>query len=283
MKKVLSLIAVIIIIISFAACGSSKAISENVEIAYGENYKVENEKLQKYDSLVWSCDDNNVATVDNGVIVGNRPGTAVVSATSNDKVVATYTVTVVTVPVSSIVLSTNTCELTEGEELQLHYTLFPDNASDYGLNWKSADSSVATVDEQGKIVAVAVGQTTVSVANTEGIVATCSVSVLQKPAYERLSSKEKDFVDSFLAHIKQFKNIDSVVVKEIEFVSDKKWKVEVSAQNGFGGNGIEVYFLDEEAGGFWNYKSYDLDYDVDITPDNSYDIALINEAIAAKR
>lgn len=286
MRKVKPYILIIVLIISLSVCACSKGgstISENVEISFGDSYKVENEKLQKYDSLDWTSDNDNIATVSGGIIEGKGPGTAVITAKADDKVVATFTVKVVTVEVTQIVFSTNSKEMTVDEEFQLSYTLFPNNASDYGLEWKSADSNVASVDEEGKILALAPGQTTISVSNASGIVATCSITVINKPAYERLSEKERAFLDCFLAHVGQFKNVDSVVIKEVQFVSDNKWKVKVSAQNGFGGNGIEVYFLDEEAGGFWNYKSYDLDYDVDITPDSTYDVGLLNEAFAEKR
>ena len=102
---------------------------------------------------------------------------------------------------------------------------------------------------------------------------TCSVTVKQKPAYERLSKKEKAFVDLAMKHF------DSVIIKEIqEATLDNTWTVKVSAQNGFGGNTTTVYMLDDNFG-FWNWGSFDIDVDLNITPDETYDIQLINDAI----
>lgn len=277
MKKVFLALIIAIIALSMCACGVAK---ENVEIIYGDTYTVTNENLSKYDSIVWESSDTGIATVVNGNITAVAPGETVITALNNDKVVAEFSVNVKTIPVTSIVLSTNSHEMTEGETFQLSYTLFPENASTYGLSWKSADNSVAEVDQNGLIKALKPGQTTISISNTDGFIATCSVTVNLKPAYERLSAQEKAFVDCCLEHIGQFKNPDSVVVKEIQ-KDGSTWIVKVSAQNGFGGNNTTVYYLGNS--GFWNWDSFDLDIDVDITADKSFNISLINEAIAEKR
>ena len=159
------------------------------------------------------------------------------------------------------------------------YTLFPEDASDVGLSWKSADEAVATVDASGVVTGIAPGQTTISISTEDGVIDTCSVTVKQKPAYERLSKKEKAFVDLAMKHLDAFKNPDSVIIKEIqEATLDNTWTVKVSAQNGFGGNTTTVYMLDDNFG-FWNWGSFDIDVDLNITPDETYDIQLINDAI----
>ena len=164
-------------------------------------------------------------------------------------------------------------------DFKLEYTLFPEDASDVGLSWKSADEAVATVDASGVVTGIAPGQTTISISTEDGVIDTCSVTVKQKPAYERLSKKEKAFVDLAMKHLDAFKNPDSVIIKEIqEATLDNTWTVKVSAQNGFGGNTTTVYMLDDNFG-FWNWGSFDIDVDLNITPDETYDIQLINDAI----
>lgn len=150
--------------------------------------------LNAYEELVWDSDSVDVVEVDSGTVTGVAPGTAIVTASADGKVVAEYTITVVTIPVTSIVLSTNSCEIVEEESFQLSYTLFPENASDYGLTWKSADENVAIIAADGKITAKAPGQTTISISNQEGFIATCSVTVTQKAAYERLSEQDTEMV-----------------------------------------------------------------------------------------
>lgn len=274
MKRIAALMLAAALCVSLCACG---VIKENVECVYGESYTIDNEKLANYDDLQWESTDAEIADIQNGKITGNGPGNAVISATSGDKKVAEYNVTVTIVPITGIVLSTNACEMVEGETYQLSYTLFPEDASDYGLKWASANQATATVDSAGKISAIAAGQTTISVANSSGLVTTCSVTVLEKPAYERLSEKEKAFLNCVLEHIDQFKNRDSVEIRAVE-ENGESWITEISAQNGFGGRNLSVYYLND-SWGFWNWESFDMEEEVDITPDESFNIALLNEAL----
>ncbi len=185
------------------------------------------------------------------------------------------------VKITNIVLSTNSCELTEDETYKLEYTLFPEAAKDEGLVWKSANAAVAEVDQFGIIKALSAGQTTITLSTPEGVVATCAVTVNLKPAYDRLEQHEKAFVDTCLKHINQFKNPDSLVIKEIQD-NDSSWIVKYSAQNGFGGNTVSVKYLSEDSG-FWDWEDLGLSLSVTIVPDDSFDIALINQAINEKR
>lgn len=156
--------------------GCSKPIQEKLELVYDEPHQIENAKFEGR-SLSWSSSDESIVVVDNASVKGIAPGTATVSAFENEKLIAQYEIEVKVIPVTGIVLSTNSCEIVEGETFQLSYTLFPANASDYGLDWKSADETVASVDESGRIKAIAPGQTTISISNTEGFIATCSTTV----------------------------------------------------------------------------------------------------------
>lgn len=175
MKRIVALILALAVVFVLCGCGMVK---EDVKLKYGEKYTVEAESLDDFDTLTWSSADEKVATVNKGVITAVGPGTVVVTAAdAEENAVAEYTVEVEIVPVTSIVLSTNTCEVTEGEKYQLRYTLFPEDASDYGLTWKSSDESVAKISQNGEINALVPGQTTVSIANKEGVVATCTVVV----------------------------------------------------------------------------------------------------------
>lgn len=175
MKKASVILSIILLACILAGCG---VIKESVEVKYGDTFTITNEKLDKYDSLKWDSADKSVAAVDNGTITGLAPGSTVITVCSEDgKTLAEYSTTVVIVPVTSIVLSTNVCEMTEGDSFQLSYTLFPENASDYGLSWKSANDAVATVNQDGRIEAKAEGQTTISISNKDGFIATCSVEV----------------------------------------------------------------------------------------------------------
>lgn len=66
-----------------------------------------------------------------------------------------------------------------GETFQLTATVLPDNATNKTLAWTSSNPSVATVDDEGLVTAVASGSATVTASTTDGsnLSATCAVSV----------------------------------------------------------------------------------------------------------
>lgn len=158
------------VVVSAALCLSMLLVgckeTMSLDVKYGEAQVINSEKLSKYENLLWTSNDNTIAEVnEKNEIIGKAPGTAMLTAKNNDKIVAEYTVNVAIVPVTDIVLSTNSTELVVDEKFQLNYTLFPDNASDYGIKWKSADENVAVIDEDGSVLAISPGQTTLSASN----------------------------------------------------------------------------------------------------------------------
>lgn len=184
--------------------------------------------------------------------------------------------------VKSVTFSKNTCELEVEETYQIIYSVFPEDVSTEGLRWKSIDESVATVDASGKVTGVGVGNTSITVDNGENVLATCSVTVVQKSAYERLDEKEKAFVDVFLSHIDDFKNPDSVEVAGILFVEVDEdstisdfWVVEVRAENGFGGVSSSSFYMNSLL--MFEEETHTYFYDSD------YNLQLINQAISEKR
>ena len=181
----------------------------------------------------------------------------------------------------TIVLSQNTITLTEGESITLTYTVLPNNAQ-YYLIWNSLNQSVATVNN-GIITAVGVGQTNIVISDSNGASAVCNVTVKQKSAYDRLSSDERDFVDTFLKAINSFKNPSSVYIEEILYTTSKdswdilgKWQVYLAAQNGFGGNSTGLYCLSQNG----SISKALLQWEP--IGDSKYDINKINDAIQEK-
>lgn len=274
-KFLLVCIGVLLIFTSLTGCTMRK----DIQITYHQKYPITDPEITKQNNITWSSDNESIATVDKGIIYGSGAGNTTIIACKGNSVIAEYNVIVETIPITDIVLSANSLELCEGESADLVYSLVPSNASDCGMFWQSSNSDVVTVTETGLITANREGFATISTYTDYGVTAECEVHVLKKPPYERLSDKEKSFVDCVLKHIDQFHNPSSVIIKAVE-KDGSSWIVSVSAQNGFGGNSTEVYYLSSSLG-FWNWDSLNsVDIDIDISPDNSYNITLINQAIA---
>lgn len=182
--------------------------------------------------------------------------------------------------INSITLATNSCEIVQDKTFKLSYTVIPENASVDGLIWASADENIATIDTNGTITALSVGQTSITISDGKKVFATCSVTVLEKPAYERLNEDEKAFVDTFLSRINEFKNPDSVEITGVHFVPgngiEDFWSIEVKAQNSFGAINTSVYFLQQNQG--FTESPFPFEWS-----DPTYRLDLINKAIDEKR
>lgn len=80
---------------------------------------------------------------------------------------------------TAISLNKTTAVLTLGNTLQLTATILPINAANKTVNWTSSDSSIATVDNNGLVTAVATGTATITATTTDGsnLSASCEVIV----------------------------------------------------------------------------------------------------------
>lgn len=115
-------------------------------------------------TVVWSSDNEDVATVDQtGLVTAVAPGTANVTATAGEAS-ATCEITVVAKPieVEGIELDETEVTLVEGAVFELGYTINPETATDKTVTWSSSNEEVATVDSEGKVTAVAVGEAVIT-------------------------------------------------------------------------------------------------------------------------
>ena len=83
-----------------------------------------------------------------------------------------------TIAVTSVLLNKTSTELVVGGTETLTATVNPSNATNKNVTWSSSNTSVATVDSDGKVTAVAPGSATITVKTADGNkTATCSVTV----------------------------------------------------------------------------------------------------------
>ena len=128
-------------------------------------------------TVTWSTSDASVATVENGKVKAVGGGSATITAKSGEKS-ATCAVTV-TVPVSSVALDKTTLDVTEGDEASLTATVNPSDATDKTVTWSSDKPEFATVDQTGKVKAVAPGSAVIT-AKAGDKSATCTVTVARR-------------------------------------------------------------------------------------------------------
>jgi len=82
------------------------------------------------------------------------------------------------VAVESVSLDPEELSLNVGEEETLTATVLPEDATNKSVSWSSSNEEVATVDQSGKVTAVAAGTAVITVTTTDGEKeASCTVTV----------------------------------------------------------------------------------------------------------
>ena len=163
--------------------------------ATGESAETD-EKLAKAASKLtveWTSSDESVATVDEtGTVTAVAAGEANVTASVKDADIAASTHIKVVVTPTGVVAPESIDLVTNGENTKdLDVKLVPADATDVKLAYESSDESVATVDETGKVTAVANGECTI----TTYVVADAKdadASELSAVAVEAADSEETD-------------------------------------------------------------------------------------------
>ena len=164
-----------------AATGESAATDEKVAKAA--------EKL----TIEWTSSDESVATVDEtGTVTAVAAGEANVTASVKDADIAASTHIKVVVTPTGVAAPESIDLVTNGENTKdLDAKLVPADATDVKLAYESSDESIATVDETGKVTAVANGECTITTyvtAKTED----AEASELSAVVVEAADSEEVD-------------------------------------------------------------------------------------------
>ena len=132
-------------------------------------------------SLIWSSDNENVATVTDGRVKAIAEGSALIFVkTSDGGFVASCLVKVIPayIAVRSVIPDKDPLELMLGQTEKLTATIIPDNATYKSLTWESSNTSVATIQDD-IITAVGVGEAIITVTAHGGIQAELTVSVVE--------------------------------------------------------------------------------------------------------
>ena len=131
--------------------------------------------------VTWTSSDENIVTVDEtGLVTSIKPGNAVVTA-SCESVKATCEIVVREVSVSSISLNYSNVILKKGEVIQLIAEVYPENANDKRVLWSSSDINVVTIESDGKLTAVGVGEAYLAI-SCNGVIKFCDVTVIDEDA-----------------------------------------------------------------------------------------------------
>jgi uncharacterized protein YjdB/GH25 family lysozyme M1 (1,4-beta-N-acetylmuramidase) len=138
-------------------------------------------------SVSWSSSDTNVASVSDGRVSFIGAGTATITVTAGTaSATCSVTVAKADVTLDSITLSATSLSGKVGETAQLTATKkYSDSStSTEKIDWSSENSSIASVDDSGKVTFVAGGSTTIHAKDKDGsISSSCDVTVTAETSY----------------------------------------------------------------------------------------------------
>ena len=159
---------------------------DEIELKAGETYQLKPDispSTATNKTLKYTSSDSKVAKVsDSGLVTAISEGEARIRAQATDGS-DEYAICYVTVTgkaqVTGITLNQTSVEIKRGEKLVLQATISPYYAANKNVVWKSADTKVATVDDNGNVTAKAPGRTKITATSDENssYQASCTITV----------------------------------------------------------------------------------------------------------
>lgn len=137
-----------------------------------------------YDTdIIWQTSNSNIISIsDDGTITALNDGTATVKASTKNGITADCTVFVY-IAIKDIILSSDstTIDLSKNSTYRIFANSETGEDITNMLSWESENTNIATVDESGKITAIANGTTTITASLNEELKKTFTVTVQTSP------------------------------------------------------------------------------------------------------
>ncbi len=121
--------------------------------------------------VTWTSNNENVATISNGVVTAVSSGRAIITVITTDgSYTASCTVSVQpsNIPVTGVSLEPENAQLSVGDTTQLSASVLPNNATNANVSYQSSNEQVATVDSNGVVTAIATGEAVITVTTEDG-------------------------------------------------------------------------------------------------------------------
>ncbi len=204
------------------------------------------------DVVIWKSEDDNIATVYNGLIQGSRIGTTYVTAYSQSGSVETKIKVVVKAkksenPAAEISVS-------ENYEVAQDDYVFINAKADNGENllYYSSNENVATVSAEGKLVGIAPGSTYITISAESGY--TVSVPVV---VTEKVGEKKINVAANVLYNGKEYNGTERG--KPVTISSDGQYTVSFDLNSDLSDAGKKAGITEINNFGSLYLKDYDVD------------------------
>lgn len=157
---------------------------DNNTINKGESKKIQVEILPKEakDHEIVYTSSNNIATVDSkGNILGIKPGTCTITIKAKENNVSTSLNITIYSQVTDMELETDKITIQTGEKFQINPVIYPEDANNKKVIYKSENENIVQINSSGLITAVSEGETKIIVQTEENkITKEIAVKVVEK-------------------------------------------------------------------------------------------------------
>ena len=164
-----------------ALTASEKSVAVGQSISLTPAFLPEDATLK---GVTWSCANEEIATVDgDGNVTGVKKGNARITAAAMDGSNIRANISVkVTQNAEEIILDKDEVTVDTGRTAVLKATVLPKDTDNKKVTWSSTDESIATVNAQGRITGVSLGECEIICASeTSGEVRSKAVVRVQQP------------------------------------------------------------------------------------------------------
>lgn len=161
-----------------------------------------------------------VVDISGSTLIAVGFGTATITATTFNDIVGSITVTVKEIKPQNITISPvkHGNEIYIGDIIEFSATITPSNVDDPSIVWTSSDTSVATVNDTGKVTTLYYGESKISATTCNGITANYKLKVKER-VVESISLSEKNII-LFLG---ENKTITSSIIPENASFPEVSW------------------------------------------------------------
>lgn len=148
-------------------------------------------------SIIWSSENLEIAYVKDGIVTALKEGTTKINVVSLDGGKSASCEVKVerqddnSIPVNDVLLDKTTLTLIEGEEYILTASIIPEDATNNNLKWTTSNFNIASVEDNGKIIAKKSGNAVVTVTTEDGGYSkNCEITV--KPTLVKIEAEKEN-------------------------------------------------------------------------------------------
>lgn len=136
-----------------------------------------------YPALKFESSSPDKASVgEDGTITANSVGNTIITLTATSGVKTILNVKEIPTLAEDILLDAEELSMQVGDSQKISAVISPATTTDKTIIWNSSDTSVASVDKDGNVTALSIGETTITATTSNGLTAACSVKVIPTKA-----------------------------------------------------------------------------------------------------